>query len=641
MTTVRRLYFYGLVIISIEVVIWGIVGLLRTVVSGEMIGAGSLLASGLSLVLVGVPIFWLHWRTVQRDAAHDPSERACRTRAVFFYAILFALIGPILYAIIAIINRGLAGLFGLTQSDAWFGGGQTVLDNLIAVFVNVIAAVYFWQVLQQDWKMDVAENYLAESRRLYRYIWVLAGLSILISGIYNILRYVLDTPGQNLQQTAPVLAGGISLLLIGAPLWGLHWWVIQESLADAAERRSLLRLVVLYLISLAAVIGVLTTVGAVVSSLLHWLLGSPTIFVAFIQSNSSDLGAAIPLGVFWAYYGRILTREVAALQDQPLRFALHRLYFYILSFLGLGVALVGLYNLIEYLARLIFLQNQVSPGINPPSSALAALLVGVPLWLVTWSDMQTEAARTGDRGDHARRSVLRKIYLYLALFLFVVGAMAFSGQFIFTLLNALLSGLVPVDFGEQLVKLVLWLAVDVTLLLYHLRTLRKDGQIAQQTLGNMHAAFPTLIMSEEGDPIHDVFIQEIRRLAPRLPVALQLIDQGVPDESLLRAKAVILPMGLAIDPSEPLRLWLAEYQGMRLILPQDRPGYTWLGQSGKKPSELAHEAARAIRQMAEGETLRQGLPSNPWSIAGYIGGGLFGLLALILLFLMMISSLFR
>src|SRR5512133_138180 len=110
MSTVRRLYFYGLSLISAEVIIWGMINLLRTVISNGLIGAGSLLATGLSLVLVGLPIFWLHWRTVQRDAQRDQEERASRIRAVFLYAALFAVQTPIVYAILAMISRWLTTL---------------------------------------------------------------------------------------------------------------------------------------------------------------------------------------------------------------------------------------------------------------------------------------------------------------------------------------------------------------------------------------------------------------------------------------------------------------------------------------------------------------------------------------------------
>jgi hypothetical protein len=547
MSTVRRLYFYGLTLISIEVVIWGVVGLLRTIVSDGLLGASSLLATGLSLVLVGLPIFFLHWRTVQIEALRDPEERASRIRAIFLYGILFAVLIPIVFAILALINRLLVQAFGLSGFSAWFGGDQSALDNLIAVVINTVAFVYFWWVLRADWRANPAENFLPETQRLYRYVWVLIGLTLTVTGAYNLLRYLLYTPGQNAQQTLPNLAGGLALLLVGTPLWGFNWWSVQESLQDPTERRSLLRLVVLYLISLAGVIGVLTFAGSVLNSLINWALGETRTLVSFIQGNSAEIGAVIPLAVMWAYYGRMLNRELSAQPNQPRRAGLRRLYFYILALLGLSVLLAGLFNLASFFAQLAFARAQYSIGFrNNLSDSLAALLVGMPLWLYTWRAMQAEAAPSSDAGDHARRSVIRKAYLYLILFLLVIGGMVVTGQLFFALFDSLLSQVIPPDLAFQVSQLVLWLLIDLAFLFYHWRALRRDSRIAQQSLGKLHADFPTLIMVEENETLADALTQAFGHIVPLLPVAVNKVELGVPDETMLGAKAVVLPAALAL-----------------------------------------------------------------------------------------------
>jgi hypothetical protein len=641
MSTVRRLYFYGLALISVEVVIWGVINLVRTVVSKGIIGAGSLLATGLSLVLVGLPIFWLHWRTVQRDAQRDQEEHSSRIRAVFLYAALFAVQIPIVYAILAMISRWLTTLLGQPASSAWFGGEGTALDNLIAIVINAIALAYFWFILRADWQADLPESHLADTRRLYRYLWVLFGLTLTIVGVYNLLYYLLATLGQSTQLLTTTLAGGISLLLVGAPLWAYHWWAVQSALSVPDERRSLLRLVVLYLISLAGVIGVLTPTGEVLNSLFRWILGESTSLVTFLRDNSGYIGAAIPLGVMWWYYGQILNEEVAAMPDQPRREALRRLYNYILSLLGQAVSFFGLINLVEFLAQVSISRQPVIGSLSSMlSGALAALLVGLPLWLIPWRKMQQEAARMDEAGDRARRSVLRRTYLYLVLFLLVIGAMGFTGQLLYTLLNGLFSGAgqsLALDATTQFLSLV----IDVALLVYHWRVLRQDGRMAQQTLGDLHAAFPTLVLLEGDGLFGDALIQAFQRVSPRLPVALHPVERGAPDEAMLGVKAVLLPIGLALTPPESLRLWLEEYHGRRILLPLPAEGWFWLGQSEKRDQDLARETAQAIRQIAEGELVRQTAPSNPWAIAGYVLGGLFGLMLLSLVFSIMISTLFR
>ena len=648
MSTVRRLYFYALTLISIEVVIWGAVNLLRTIASRGLIGGGSLLATGLSLVLVGTPIFILHWRAAQKDAREAVEEQASRIRAVFLYAVLAAALIPIVYAVLALMHRELTVLLGGSAINAWFGGEGSLSDNLLAILVNGIAFAYFWFVLRGDWRAQPSENHLADARRLYRYLWVLFGLTLTVAGVYNLLRFIFNLPGSGIQDNAVTMSGAVSLLAVGLPLWAYHWNAVQAALIDPDERNSQLRLIVLYLISLSGVIGVMSAGGRVLNALIRWISGEPNTLGGLLRGNSAELAAAAALGVMWWYYGRILRKEVTTVSDQPRREGLGRLYDYILSLIGLAVTYAGLITLVDLIAQILFGRAIVGTFRGTLSGGLSAVLVGLPVWLIPWRAMQREAARTGSAGDHARRSVLRRIYLYLVLFLLMIGTMGFAGQLLYTLINALLVRAEP-NLAVNVTAMFLSLLVTGTLLVYHFRSLRQDNRIAQKALGNLHAAYPTLILVEDGDTpqaaveraFADNLVQELGRIAPRLPIAVHSMDRGAPDESMLEAKAILLPGALVLEPPEPLRLWLNEFHGLRVLIPFDREDWLWLGQSRKRPEEMAHEAADALRQMAEGVAVRPGLPNNPWIVAGYILGGVFGLILLAIVFSVLVSSVFR
>ena len=168
MRTIRRLYFYLVTLISLEVVIWGLVNLLRTTVDllpGK--GSANLLSNGLSLVLVGLPIGLLHWYFAQREALKDEEERTTRIRALFFYALRAALLVPVVQSLIAILSRILLPLFSELPGRAFFGSNGTAVDNLIAIAVNLAAFAYVERRLQDDWKAGLPDNHLAEVRRLY------------------------------------------------------------------------------------------------------------------------------------------------------------------------------------------------------------------------------------------------------------------------------------------------------------------------------------------------------------------------------------------------------------------------------------------------------------------------------------------
>ena len=95
MKSIRRLYFYLVAFISIEVIVWGLIGLLRSIVDRTVSGGADALAQALALILVGVPIFLIHWLWAQRAAARDDEEKTASLRAVFLYVILLATLIPV------------------------------------------------------------------------------------------------------------------------------------------------------------------------------------------------------------------------------------------------------------------------------------------------------------------------------------------------------------------------------------------------------------------------------------------------------------------------------------------------------------------------------------------------------------------
>ena len=105
MRTIRRLYFYLLALIGSQAVVWGAVNLLRTLFDQGVSGPVTVLATGLSLVIVGLPVFLLHWLVAQRDASRDEEEHTSRIRAVFLYAVRVWTLIPILYSLLALLNR--------------------------------------------------------------------------------------------------------------------------------------------------------------------------------------------------------------------------------------------------------------------------------------------------------------------------------------------------------------------------------------------------------------------------------------------------------------------------------------------------------------------------------------------------------
>ena len=673
MRTIRRLYFYAVAFISLEVVLWGLIGLLRSIFVPAVIGGNATrLAEALALILVGMPVFGLHWWVAQRDARRDMDEHASGIRAFFLYAVLLSTLIPVIQSFLAVINRLFLEANHLSRLAAVVGSQQTWSDNLIALLMNALIASYFVTVLRADWKQITLEvvpvpargkETFVNVRRISRYLWVLYGLLLTVTGVQQILTFILQIPPSTFGSLLRAnFINGLALTLVGTPVWVWAWKTVQDSLSEPAERESLLRLGLLYALSLGGVITVLTSGGIVLYLLLRQILGEKMLLQTFVQQISGPLSIGVPLAGVWAYYGNWLTRSMSRapspvpepglprgnrdylagigtttseVPDAPRRSGMRRLYSYILSAIGLGAAFIGLRMVLAFVVDAL-LGGQAWGGTLRLSltAALATLGVGLPLWLLTWRPMQAEALSSGDGGDHARRSLVRKIYLYLALFVSVIGGMISAGSLVYLLLKALLGGGASNVLQGSLKALEI-LVLFVLLGVYHGLTLGKDGKTAGRALTEKHAAFATLIFDVENGTFGPAMLAAVQKQTPRLPAALQLVGQPVAIETA--PQAVILQADLALDPPESLRTWLVKFNGSRLVVPRAAAGWVWVGSA---QADL-NQAALALRQLAEGQEVRQKASVSGSMIFLYVIAGLFGLEVLGLLVSLGASLLFR
>ena len=639
MRSIRRLYFYLVALISLEVVIWGVINLLRTIIARNSLFPGvDTLAQALALIVVGVPIFLLHWLWAQHAAAADEEERAAGLRALFLYAALLATLIPLVQNLVALLDRVLILAAGLDPLRAVLGASQSWQDNLIAMLLNAVAAAYFFTILNAHWKSATEHANFADVRRLYRYIWVFYGLVMTVFGFQQILSFLFYTPSAFLGQTGrEVLVNGVALVVVGAPVWAAMWLICQQALFEPTEQGSQLRLVVLYILSLAGVLTVLTSAGLVLDTLLRLVLGETISLQDFLRQVSNPVSIGIPLAGIWAYYGAWLGREFDAAPDAPRRSGLKRFYYYILSLIGLVATFIGLALLLSFVVDIL-----VGPGtlwgesLRPRlAGAIAILLAGLPLWLLTWRPMQAEALASGATGDQSRASLVRKLYLYLVIFATVIGGMVSGVWLVYQLLNVLLHGNTPDAFLSTLLNTLQVLVLFVAFLLYHLAVLRRDGSQAADALAARHGSFPVLVFEKEGSgfaaPVH----LAIQRGVPGVPVAIHSLEQGVPPAAA-DVRAIVLSSALALDPPEALRLWLQEFTGQKIIVPVENPSWFW---PGVVPHNGGALAAQIVRQLVDGQEVRPASGTAAWQVVAYVFAGLFALQLAFVLFALVVSAL--
>jgi hypothetical protein len=622
MKSIRRLYFYLVAFISIEIVVWGLIGLLRSIVDETVSGGADALAQALALILVGVPIFLIHWLWVQRASARDQEEKTATLRAVFFYAILLATLIPVVQNLLSFIDRSFVQIAGLGVTRAFRAfSEQTLADNLIAILINGIVAAYFWNVLRNEWATLPdplrGENF-ADVRRLYRYIWMLYGLLMTVYGAQQILRFIFSIPGDVLGELGREAAvNGIALLFVGTPIWVYSWRVIQDSLVDPAEMGSTLRLIILYLLALGGVITVITTAWTIVNTILLRPLGQDMTLGDFTQRISGPVSIGMPLGAVWLYYGYWLNRHIDAVGDRVRQASTRRLYNYILAFIGLVVTFVGVASLFSLIIDMLtssgIVMNDATRG--NLATSISSLIVGLPLWLVMWRRMQAEALAPGEMGDHARRSVLRKTYLYLALFASLIGGMATAVGLVYQFIRVILTGDTGSSFANDILNLIQLLFLFGVVFVYHLNVLRADGASTADSLADKQSAFNVLVV-DSGDGFVESVKTALMKFAPNAPVTVTAASEKPQGDF----NAVVLSGSLAVDAPE----WIRSFNGSRIIIQDDAKSLVW--------TDDAAQAAQSIQQLAEGQEIRmQKTGRSPWMFVVYIFAALFGLILLFLL----------
>ena len=629
MKSIRRLYFYLVAFISIEVILWGLVGSLRSVADDAISGGADTLAQALALILVGVPIFLVHWLWVQRAAARDEEEKTATLRAVFFYAILLATLIPVVQNLLSFIDRALIQGAGLEVGRSFsIFREQTLADNLIAIVMNGIVAAYFWNILRNEWTTLSDRENFTEVRRLYRYIWMLYGLLMTVFGAQQILRFLLYIPGDLLGELGrEVVINGVALLVVGTPIWVYFWKIIQESLTDPAEMGSTLRLAILYLLALGGVITVITTASIVMNAIITWLLGVDWTLRDFVQQIGGPLSIGLPLGLVWAYYGYWLNLHIEAVGDRIRQASMKRLYNYILAGIGLVVAFIGVATLFGFIIDTItgtsILMNDSTRGTL--ATSLSSLIVGLPLWLIMWRPMQADAMAPGEMGDHARRSLIRKAYLYLVIFMAVIGGMGTAVGLVNLLIRAALEGVTGSNFVNELLNFLQLLFLFGVVLMYHLSVLRMDGASTADALADKQSGYSVLVVDSGNG-----FVESVQAALLKLESKVQVTVTNPDIKPSGDFNAILLNGDLAIDAPE----WIRSFNGRRIVAENDTRNIVW--------TDDAAQAAQSIQQLAEGQEVRKGrMGRSTWTILVYVFAALFILQLLFILLAFGISLVIR
>lgn len=444
MAVARRLYLY--IVAGVALAVWaaGTERLLRlalltvwdSVTAAAVTGSAEAirreLSVGIALLVVGFPIWAIHWWLIQRGVGRDHEEARSAVRSAFLTLVLLVTFGRWVGAAVELLRQLFAAGLGVAESAGVVV--PAVLED-VALFV-VSAGLWLAHArLARAERWTVALRGAADwLPRLYGYGAALVGLSMLVWATTDLLRMFLDAvlpPTISLGTRRLPLARDLALLVVGLAVWWLHWGESLRLVAGTGavaerERRSLVRWSYLGFVVFSSLAGLLVTVALIVNVALRWLLGLPDgSLVEWLRLLLEPLPWAMVAAIVWWYHRTTMRREAEVLAGKPVSgpdwaAGVTRFLLYLSAFASLGVTVLGLGGLLgTFIDAAVGLLAGVPIGAYRDDLAiqLAMTLVGAGTWLASW---RAVLLRTAGSPEEERRSVSRRVYLFATLGLSVL-----------------------------------------------------------------------------------------------------------------------------------------------------------------------------------------------------------------------------
>lgn len=469
--TPRRFYFYSISFIATIVAANGVMitlmSLLDALFGGDMLlDSPAQLATGLSMTIVGIPLWAVHWRWVQSAVASNDVERRSILRHLHLRVVsgvALAFIGLSAYLIIEyVLGAADFGALPWAALPVW---------GLVWYYHRLMAA--------SDEPFEIPET--RAIRRLYLYLASIIGVAAFASGVGWLIYIILqegylaafavslaDAGGAGIWRDSTAQA--ISLAVAGGAVWASHWlWFARD------DRDSALRWIYLYVAAVGfGAIATLTALGIFIATVIRWPFG-----VTDVSDHFEELPAAVAAlaaaGAVWVYHRHRMKVEAASSLDAVPIARIHDCLLAAIGLIAFASASVTIFTLIITELSLI---GSVAIGDVPDgylwdtvSLALTLLLIGAPVWWMHWTRLQS-AAKADPETE--RPALPRKLYVMGALCIAVLALVGGASFTLFVFLRDLLDAALS---QETLRELSGGLAVLLTIALfvpYHWNIYRED-----------------------------------------------------------------------------------------------------------------------------------------------------------------------
>ncbi len=609
MNAIRNLYIYLVCFITAQIVIWATIYLGRNLLLGDLNRES--LAFQIALLIIAGPLLLIHWLWAQRLAKRDNAERLTLLRSLYLYATLTVFLVPLIVQAYEVIANSLYLLLRLDVSYA--DPSRTLSESAIAMLVLALAWGYHEFVRREDEQGASTTAQHLGLQRLYRWLFTVSSLYVgtnVLIGLWTMAWRLWS--GNQAGNFRFHIVNDIAALTVTAVVWVLFWrWnqhLFEENKLD--EQHSFLRKLALYLIIFVTAITAVANATFLLADLFGRIVG---------VDLTLELENVVPLlvvpALVWAFHTFILRQDTQITQLEGTRqAALRRLYWYTMAGIGLAAVLVGVGGTLSLLIRQI--TGEVTT-VNLREEAvwyLAAIIVGLAVWLGPWRLIQQMAQQPDERGVGERRSLVRRIYLFGYLFAATMTILGSSVYLVYRLLTQILGISSQASLFTDVAHALAFALLATAVLLYHGWLLRQDQTEIANWLAAQYARLRLTILDSEGGTLGTALAAALPEAIPGLQVTLLgLASEGEGEEegentavdiatTLQESDIIITPWRILLADSEvapEVRQVLNTSPAQKLVMPTQYEGWRWVGLELSQEEKIVEKAIEEIRLTAD------------------------------------------
>lgn len=550
--TIRRVYFYTVSLASLMMVTNGIVQIGQYVLNAAfgddlLTSSQTRLALGVSLVIIGLPLWLLHWRMIGKYVREIPVEANSIVRKIYIYLILMVSLGISIEAGVSLVQWG----FNVRTFNGY---------SWAAMLVWVGVWLFHWVLELREGQHTQGTRTV---RRLYLYIVSSVALVSAALGFAHLIHSVLREAYRVLATVEvlgdsgiwPASTMALSTVLITFPVWAIHWLYFAKW-----DHGSVLRKLHLYgLAVFGGVITILVAIGIMVYGFLVWTIGvsyDENIWIHFSFSpgvlTSVIVGGSV-LVFHWIQANRERLTSTMDIETDHFRVA----YIYLLVLMGLITLVVGIVTLVNISIGMLgsFGQTMVAGRDlwrNGFALGFTFVVIGGPIWVYCWAYVQRriDYEKTENRNGLARKSFILGVLGVGMLFLMIS-----TGHLTFMVLTRLLEG----HFASFLLDAKLSISISITVMVfvtYYWLVYREDRitehvQFAEKLpvrklvtvlLGSDGADFLEELQNDLGYGVSSIEWTDVDAKTPKLsPEGFQSLLSLIRDAS--GDKVILVPLG--------------------------------------------------------------------------------------------------